>query len=370
MARGDPGPLLRACAAACFVASGALSGAACTSFDDATSSPSYLSLEDAVRVCSLVSQCDGLADAIVRSIGVAADEGNFSQCMTWLGGAVPAARIGLAEQQALLACAARAAAGAAEIGPDQCGAAMDCAYIQRLTDVEACAPGAASHCEDGEVPGSNRFVVDREACVRLDCGSPLFSDGPTPSECVEVAGGKKLCGRPLEPGQCPLAIEARVTCEGDTLSVCAPPAPPLSAVDLRLGCAVAGGACAAGAAAAEARLACLAPGTTCDPCTPADTCGAPGPPECESEAVARVCGGRSWSRFDCAAMDLGCKNDGGFARCGHPDDECSPTDEVLNSCFGDTISFCWSGTATTFDCATIGMTCRTSAARGKTASCG
>src|SRR5262245_25348473 len=46
----------------------------------------YLPLDDAAVVCSRAFTCPFLAQSIAVSLGVPADDTNFSQCLTWLAG--------------------------------------------------------------------------------------------------------------------------------------------------------------------------------------------------------------------------------------------------------------------------------------------
>ena len=73
-----------------------------------TTPVSYLSFQDAARLCTLTFACPQLQSTIAYSTQVPIDQDNFSLCMTWATGPIAPSRIGFALQQPQLQCAAAA----------------------------------------------------------------------------------------------------------------------------------------------------------------------------------------------------------------------------------------------------------------------
>src|SRR6185503_20798467 len=128
--------------------------------------PTYLSLEDAARACSLAFRCPELSTSITFSIGVPVDPLNFSDCMTWLAGPIPPTRVGFKAQKAVLACVAKATT---------CQAAGACGSAEQLApDDPRCMDAGADvdldRCED-----NGATVIRCSVNYALHCGTSYFA---------------------------------------------------------------------------------------------------------------------------------------------------------------------------------------------------
>jgi hypothetical protein len=302
----------------------------CTVFDGLTVPPAkipypgYLSVEDGVRACHLVHDCPLLSAAIARSIGVPASSTQFSACLSWLAGPLPATRFGLGAQAAMLACIAQANA---------CKDAFECVYVEPLRDDDPrCNGVVGDQCLTGGI------LLDCTTEIAQKCRTPSYGPG---SEC-ELG--------PFGAGRCALSI-----CEQDS----SPPPRCTSSVYVRCDpatnlrvaqdCNTVGLTCPEGAEGADAQCA------TADGVFP---CDEPGQTLCAPDGTrARVCDGALASEFDCTAMDGSCHEEKSGARCVRPTDTCSPDTVGIDVCQGSTISLCVGGQALTFDCADVGLSC-------------
>jgi hypothetical protein len=341
-------------------------GAACTAFDfpppavapadassssDATlvdgpaaeggASTSYLSTDDAARLCTLLFQCPRLADAIELSIALPLDTPSsplgFSACMDWAAGPVDPNRIGLASQRQLLAAVASAssctAAGAAlpvqpADGGTTCG--LTCADS---TDLASCTPEAGTFV----LPCTAPYFGQAGACFADDAGALCVSTG---------------------------ACAAGLSCSDvNTLRECLPPG---NATFTSYDCTLTARQCAP--LAKNALADCVIPGHNTAPCPLHDRRDA-----CDGDAVLHCAGGLfAETEFDCTAIGRTCSasNSAGAARCVHAaGDTCTPFDAGQNQCSGTTITTCIGGSPVSYDCHGIGKSCITGGP-GQTAHCG
>lgn len=312
-----------ACAVSALVASAVVPS--CTVFDDAVAvtgnPPAYfLSLEVGAEVCSRVATCPQLAASITLTGGVPIDAVNFSACMSWVAGPIPANRIGLTIQRDMLTCFAAA---------DSCLTAGSCLAFENM------APGDA-RCE-GAVP-LQRCSDDGLSVLYCDgfnqsynCSNAAFAPGST---CLAGLTGDFVCA--LGP-----ACTAFTTCNGPVFELC----PAMLELPIGYDCIASGNTCGIGTSGTAG---CLTDGQL-------ETCMNTGS-DCDDDQV-KVCNGDTLSIYDCVDMGGTCSEELGSPRCVRPSDTCTPFDPDVNVCAGSSIKLCVGGQKVDFDCASVGMTC-------------
>lgn len=302
----------------------------CTVFDGLTVPtpqipyPGYLSLRDGVYVCHLVQQCPLLSAGIARSIGVPADETQFSACLSWLSGPIPANRYGLAAQAAMLDCLAQAM---------DCSSALQCAHAEPLSKTD---PRCIGVVGDQCLPGG--ILLDCTTEIAERCRSVYYGAG---SECELGLSGSGRCAL----SACSLDSSPPPRCTSGVYVRCDP------ATNLRVAqdCNTVGLTCPEGAEGADAQCA------TEDGVFPCDD---PGHAVCAPDGFrVRVCDGALASEFDCLAMDGHCVAEKSGGRCVRPTDNCSPDSAGIDECQGNTISLCVGGQRLSFDCGDVGLSC-------------
>jgi hypothetical protein len=283
----------------------------------------YLSLTDAVKVCTLVFQCPLLADAITYStaLPIAIDESNFSACTNWLAGSVSLNHAGYAHQQALLQAVAAASS---------CELAYDVLPTRPSDAGEIPCPASNTTCSDGGNAILFCTANSGYQTFEIPCQAPVFPDG---SSCVPYAGANALCelldASCSPPGNCMNGQE----------EVC-----PFGRDPVRVDCTYHGEVCGPdGKCAAPGGDRPCAAGEQGVSCTP------------DLKAI-RFCRLFLHTTFDCSQSGRACTSVGPSAYCGACD-TCTPFDEKLNRCTGSTISLCVDGTPTPFDCASIQKNC-------------
>ena len=299
---------------------------------DAPSYASYLSPADGARVCSLVFRCPELASSIIASIAVPVDPTNFALCMDWLTGPLPSTRVGVNVQAGIFECVAHATT---------CAAATLCLPLENLAPNDArCPPDAgAERCAD-----DGGTVLRCSDGYALHCTSAFYATG---SRCIEGSDHVRWCA--LQP-----TCTAGTQCIGSLLEYCSSP----GGLDEEVNCAASGYTCGVDPEAGSPD--CLT-ATAVEPCSAVGT-------DCAGTSVA-ACDGSELSRFDCAALGGTCSKKGGPAHCVRPADACSPFDTSVNACSGSTIALCTGGTPVSFDCGSIGLSCKP-AAGAQSSHCG
>lgn len=309
---------------------GGTGGAGATFTDFPTA---FLDLDDAVRACRWAFECPTLSRSIGMSLSVPLDTQSLSTCAHWLAGPVPDTRAGRPIQSQVLRCVA--------LAPD-CATASACAFVEALAeDDERCSgpfAGAEPYCDDVGT------LVDCPESRIHHCDSVRFQEG---SECQTSPLGYSTCAFDDcgDAGAYFCAADIQLLC-ADTLLV---------GVD----CTTAGLVCGSSifcAADGESLLA--------EPCEePAGTT------DCSGD-VARVCDESVRSHFRCGDLDGGsCEQSGGKGRCVLAESTCSPASVDTAACDGDRVSLCVAGRSVSFDCASVGLTCRPPAG-SRSAYCG
>lgn len=302
----------------------------CTVFDGLTVPPAkipypgYLALDEGVRACRFVHDCPLLSPAIARSIGVPAIATQFSMCLSWLAGPLPATRFGLEAQATMLECIAQA---------DGCPAALACTYVEPLGDGDPrCAGVVGDQClMDGVLIDCTTELAER-------CRMPYYGAG---SECQLGLAGTGRCAL----STCMQETSPPPRCTSGVYVRCDP------ATNLRVAqdCNTVGLTCPEGAEGADAQCA------TEDGVFP---CDEPGKSVCAPDGTrVRVCDGALASEFDCTAMGGYCRDEPSGARCARATDECTPDATGIDVCQGSIISLCIGGKRATFDCADVGLAC-------------
>jgi hypothetical protein len=294
--------------------------------DDAGSN-TFLATDDAAKLCALLFECPGLAEAIELSLVVplaTPSVPNFSACMDWLDAPVDPKRVGLVDQQLILA---------------EIASQTTCAGAASMTPVRPVAleGGACATACSGDVA----TTCSAARAFSFTCGLPLFKDN---GACT-LAGADAVC---ITPTACaPTGLSCRDT---STLQDCYPGDKSHTAYD----CSLSGRRCASGA---PGTAACVIGGSLAPPCTNAhalfDGCNGNSVRHCAGDLLAQT-------EFDCSAVDRECSTaSGGAARCRGANDVCTPFDDSggINTCSVSTITMCVGGVKTRYDCSRIGLSC-------------
>jgi hypothetical protein len=282
----------------------------------------YLSLVDGARFCARAAACPDLFYSVLLSNAVPIDSENFSQCMSWVAGPIPAKRIGLQKQREALACIA---------GTETCAESGACLAFEVMspTDPRCADAGGPETCVDNG--GSTLYCTPTFAQME-HCTAPFF---PLGTSCLEGApDGSAICAS--------AAGCTADSCDGAVLYFCNP------ALDVTLGvdCEVVGNTC--GFDSSVGLLNCLADGNY-EYCQNLSYM-------CDGDRV-KVCHNAGVSLFDCTEFGATCSEAIGSPRCVRPTDECTPFDADINLCEGNNIKLCVGGERIDFDCASIGKTC-------------
>lgn len=302
----------------------------CTVFDGLTVPvpkdpyPGYLSVVDGVHACRLVHDCPQLSAAIARSIGVPASNTQFSTCLSWLSGPLPASRFGLEAQAMMLQCIARA---------NECSEALECAHVEPLDEMDPrCVGVVGDQCLMGGI------LLDCTTEIAERCHSAFYGAG---SECQLGLAGEGRCAL----STCVQGNSLPPRCTSGVYVRCDP------ATNLRVAqdCNTVGLTCPEGAEGADAQCA------TEDGVFP---CDEPGKAVCAPDGTrVRVCDGALASEFDCRDMDADCQQESTGGRCVRTTDVCTPGTPGIDVCQGNSISLCVGGERIVFDCASVGLAC-------------
>jgi hypothetical protein len=301
---------------------------------EAGAGQAYLSLPEAARACSMIFQCPLLAPSILSSIAVPVDPVNYSLCMHWLAGGMPADRVGFTVQAQTFACMAQA---------QTCAQAGSCLSLE---DVGASDP----RCADAGADAADRCADDGGTVLRcaegyvLHCGSAYYAPG---SVCLTGSDGTLWCA--LSAG-----CSMPTSCIGTLFDYCA------LSLQESVNCAYDGYTCDV-ATNDDSGLPYCNTGTLAKPCASAGT-------SCAGTVV-EVCDGLEVSEFDCAALGGTCSSKSGPALCVRSDDQCTPFDPGINACSGSTLALCVGGRKQALDCASLGLAC-VAGAGAESAHCG
>lgn len=294
----------------------------------------YLSMADGVRLCVLAMTCPLLSESIGFSVAVPIDMTNFSLCLEWATGPIPASRIGVPFQQGVLQCMA---------------SAPSCAVAQRCSVFEAFSAGDP-RCNVGPdasvVTGAfctedGGTAVDCTNFVSQHCDTGGYTPGAT---CNRDNVGGTSCSLGGVDAACPPSV----TCASTFVDFCAS-----TSLHYRENCATVGGVCNTSPVGGFITCgpACMAVASSC------------------SGDVAIECDSIEQSAFDCANFGAKCVSMGTNVYCARPSDSCTPFDPAINVCTGSQITVCVGGTQSSFDCASIGKGCLPGSG-GQSAHCG
>jgi hypothetical protein len=283
----------------------------------------YLDPSDAARACANVFKCSLLAGSIVASIAVPVDPTNFSSCMDWLSGPLPPNRVGVNIQSGMFQCIANATS---------CQAAGSCVPIEDLAPNDP-------RCGDAGTDAAEKCADDGGTVLRcrdqyaLHCDTAYYAPG---SRCLKGSDNSHWCAINTN---CATASQ----CVGSLNDYCGSP----SNLHEGVNCAAEGFTCGLEPDASD---------PTCLTSTTVETCAAVGS-DCAGHSVV-VCDGFQLSKFDCSALGGTCSKTGGPAHCVRTADRCTSFGAAANVCVGTSIALCVGGSMTTFDCASIGLTCK------------
>jgi hypothetical protein len=293
---------------------------------DAPAAPvGFLSLDDAAKVCARTMQCPNLASSIISSIAVPVDPTNFSACMDWLAGPLPTSRVGVAVQAGIFKCIAAATT---------CVGAATCLPIENFGPNDPrCDAGAGVAASPERCADDGGTVLRCKDTYALHCTSAYYANG---SHCLVGQDKSHWCALNTN-------CTVQDSCLGTLLDYCGSP----SNLHESINCAASGYACGVDVEAGSPD--CLSQSTV-------EQCPSPGS-SC-SGAVVLVCDGFQQAHFDCATLGGTCSTQGGPARCVRKSDTCTPFDATVNTCSGTSVSLCVGGKAASFDCASVGLSCK------------
>jgi len=290
--------------------------------------PTYLTIEDAARVCALVFKCNQLSSSIASSTTVPTDPTNFSNCMDWLAGPISPTRVGFALQQQVFQCLTT---------QTTCQGAGSCLSLE---DIDSTDPRCAGVNLDASVDGGGQICGDDGGSVFkcnflyiLHCNAAYYERG---SHCLWGSENAYWCAIDTA---CPAG-----TCQSSLLDYCAG-----DNLHEGVNCPVAGYTCGIDPEAGYAN---------CLTGTSSIGCNSAGATICNGDKV-QVCDGVNAAQFDCTSFCGGgkCDTTNGPARCVRPSDTCTPFDPAENQCSGTTLSICVGGHQTSVDCAAVGLQC-------------
>ena len=286
---------------------------------------------DAARVCAIVERCPQLNLSLILSDGIPADPFSYSLCLQWLGGQVPATRVGLPLQRATIACIAHAEHDA---GTDACAAAGSCVGYEAIDSSDPrCTPGTTSKCL------SPTDVLRCDYQTIYHCALPDFGPNMT---CMKGSDGQYECGS-SDCGDAGLS-----QCLGDLIDGCDTTYGLVSDVN----CASVGQRCGDDPTNQNGIVCLTSPGQFV-------TCNTAGQINCSSGKV-EVCADGAYSEWDCTSLGETCTMTGGGARCAPTNGgACSPYDADIDVCNGSILTACVDGARVCFDCASIGLSCTT-----------
>jgi hypothetical protein len=285
--------------------------------------PGYLSLSDAVKLCSEIFRCPQMNLSIAYSTAVPVDPSNFSLCVHWLAGPIPPDRVGLAAQSKTFACM---------VAGSSCQESSKCVWNETLDPTDPRCADAGPMTPDRCVDNSDSVL----SCYGLyvtHCTSAFYQPG---TKCYPYEGGVDCALAPTCNGLAGSCMTYYSFCNTENMQ---------EAID----CSFDGYTC--NTSVPDASAACIT-GNQYKPCSTLGTA-------CSADTkTVESCDGASLSEFDCAALGGVCSQKDGPARCVHPGtDQCSPFDADIDQCTGTTISLCVGGQKAPFDCGSIGLKC-------------
>jgi hypothetical protein len=303
----------------------------------------YLSLPDAVRVCSLVSRCPTLPYSIIISVGVPVFYEEFTACVDFLSTPIPPSRRGFELQRSVF----RAIAEAEDGGTRNCNVALSLMPVELIAE-----PRTDPRCTPvGQGCSSSTTVI---ACGDSGVGT-LTRCAPSrggPS-CVVPEGG--ALGECVE-GECAGGGLPDTHCEGTVYTACDP---RYSKTKSAFDCAWLGLTCGTRDFDAGRYPTCITDTSGDRPCN------AFGQTRCNNDVVELCMAGAEYhlTTFDCGELALGCGGGGlqAPAYCIPTDAECVPTEKDMGSCDGSKVTLCLRGRRTQFDCASVGLQCDSTA---------
>jgi hypothetical protein len=294
----------------------------------------YLSMPDAAKFCSRIAECPEplLIQSTTNSVSVPLDPTNYSFCMTWIAGPIPADRIGVAYQRSVLECITNAA---------DCDAANACSANEFYQGND---PRCAGELDAGLDSGAEQCVDNGNAVQRCDLLDGLHCDNGyfSSSKCLLGDDGTRWCASATN---CSITAQ----CVGSILEYCGAP----SNLEFSIDCSTLGLTC--GLDAKTQIVDCLTDGKRNVCATDTSQCDGP---------TAQVCNYEYYSPFHCAELGGTCDASHGNAFCRRTGDACTPFDADVNTCAGTKVKLCVGGQNVDFDCKSIGKTCTVSPAVG------
>ncbi len=299
---------------------------------DLSGFPSYLSVDDAVKLCSRMFDCSGLSATLRYSTGIAFQDGNFSNCVdTFSGPLPPEVATFLPAQQKLLSCV---------LGATSCNAQLAC------FPYEVVAPGDPRCLDDaGNLSIDSCNGNDLLDCNQLDgglvfhCGSTGFPDA-------------SFCSN--EVGDCitsPTCADSMFGCNGTVLTGCDTGEDGGDYGYYGLDCAIYGQTCRPMGFNSDCFVGSVE-GDGCGTGSPLASCPS------DFDNTVQVCTQDSINLINCSELGATCTQLQSFAYCALAGATCTAFDANVNVCDASgNLSMCVRGQPVTYSCKNAGLTC-------------
>ncbi len=300
---------------------------------DLSGFPSYLSVDDAVRLCSRTFDCPQLSETIRYSMGIAYQPGNFSQCVDTFSGPLPQELAQfLPPQEKLFSCL---------LAATTCQGELACFPYEIVGPGDPRCLDDAGNLSVDVCTGNDQVNCDQaEGGVIAHCSSTGFPDA---SYCDD------------EVQDCITTATCDVTkfgCSGTVLTGC--DVDPNDGGDYGnwgLDCAIYGQSCRPMGVNSDCYTGSVE-GSGCAQGSPLASCPA------AFNNTLEVCTYDSINLINCSELGATCTQLQSFAYCALGGSSCSPFDANVNTCDGSgNIKLCVRGQPLTYSCSKAGLTC-------------
>jgi len=314
--------------------------------DASTSGTGYLTMDEAAKLCSLVSTCSNLGYSIAFSLLIPLEDVSYGMCVDRLAGPLPPGRIGVSQQAQALRCAAKATS---------CATAAACfpyEFVEpgdpRCQGFDAGGPtdaGGDAGASDAAAPTTSACSPDKKSIYEckfnqiLHCDNAYFYPG---SSCLLDSTGVYRCAVSQA------CTATQTSCSGNVVLYCG----AVSNFAYGDDCAFWGAAC--GEDQASGVQDCIVNGLT-PFCTKDEV-------QCVSNRL-RTCSGGFFSEYDCPALGGTCQPLP-TPHCTVASPACKHDDPDIGKCTGTSLALCVGGKRKTLDCASLSLSCKDGALGG------
>lgn len=297
--------------------------------DGGPSGSGYLSLGEAVKLCSQLQICPKLGDSIVFSLLIPLQDVAFPICVDRLTGPLPPGRPGVAQQAQSLSCAAKATS---------CATAAGCFPYESVQPSDPRCQGFDGGTTDGGTATGacspdGKSVYNCQYNQIVHCDHPYFYPGST---CLVDPTGVPRCAVAQS------CTATQTTCSGSVVQYCGAVSNFVYGED----CSFWGATCGNDQSANVQD--CILNGLT-PFCSTDDV-------QCISNRL-RTCSGGFFSEYDCLALGGTCES-APAPHCVLAGPKCKHGDPNLDKCSGNQLPVCLAGQPKTLDCTSFGLACK------------